>query len=314
LGLVKCSLTFLCLLLLSGGLLAQEKPAQPDDLVQSVEQWMQENLDDSVLESLGQIDHQRVRQFFTELQQRFAGASIYDLGSLKDAGARLVPVLLQFEETAPYGSWLQTHLDYFDAADELRREARPAPPKTTNAVVVLPSPPIQLQRTVWTKQLAKRPLPPLARTSVAQLKQVFIDERMPPELVWLAEVESSFDPKARSPAGAVGLFQLMPATARTLNLSTSPRDERLQPEKNARAAAKYLRSLYGHYGDWPLTLAAYNAGAARVDNLLKQNKTRTFEAIAARLPAETQMYVPKIEATLRKREGMPLADLKLPKA
>ena len=87
-----------------------------------------------------------------------------------------------------------------------------------------------------------------------QLKKIFINERIPPELVWMAEVQSSFDPNARSPAGAAGLFQLMPATARTLNLSTWPRDERLQPEKNARAAARYLRALYGRYGDWPLTM------------------------------------------------------------
>ena len=310
---VKNFLTLLLLLLLAGLLPAQDKAAPSDDLAQSVEQWMQENLDESVLEALSQIDHQRVRQFLTELQQRLAGTSIYDLASLKETGSRLVPVLQQFEETAPYGVWLQTHLDYFDVAEELRRAAKPAPVRTTNAPVVLPSPPIQLQRTAWTRQLARRPLPPRAQACVPQLKQIFVNERIPPELVWVAEVESSFDPKARSPAGAVGLFQLMPATARTLNLSTSPLDERLQPEKNARAAAKYLRSLYGHYGDWPLTLAAYNAGATRVDNLLRQKHARTFDAIAARLPAETQLYVPKVEATLRKREGLPFAELKLPK-
>ena len=105
----------------------------------------------------------------------------------------------------------------------------------------------------------------------------------------------------------------MPVTARSLQLSTWPRDERLQPDKNARAAAKHLRSLYARYGDWRLALAAYNAGPTRVDNLLKQSKARTFDGIAPRLPAETQMYVPKIEATLRKREGLALEDLKLPK-
>jgi membrane-bound lytic murein transglycosylase D len=104
----------------------------------------------------------------------------------------------------------------------------------------------------------------------------------------------------------------MPATARTLSLSTRPRDERLQPEKNARAAAKYLRYLYGRFGDWRLALAAYNVGETRVHNLLKRQKARTFDAIAGRLPAETQMYVPKVEATLRLREGRTLGDLKLP--
>ena len=104
----------------------------------------------------------------------------------------------------------------------------------------------------------------------------------------------------------------MPLTARSLNLSISLPDERLQPEKSARAAAKYLRRLYGRFGDWRLALAAYNAGETRVENLLRQEKGRTFDAIAARLPAETQMFVPKVEATLRKREGLTLAELKMP--
>jgi len=289
---------------------AQEKPTPPGDLLQSVDQWMRENLDDSVLEALNQIDQERVRQFFNELQRRFEGTSIYDLGSIKETASRLLPVLQQFEETQPYAVWLQTHLDYFDTAEELRRQAKPAPPKAAPAP--LPPPSIQLQRIVWTKQLAKRPLPTLAQNYVPRTKQIFAAERMPPELVWVAEVESSFDPKARSPAGAVGLFQLMPATARALKLSGWPQDERLQPEKNARAAAKHLRALYTHYGDWRLALAAYNAGGTRVDNLLKKYKARTYEAIAPRLPAETQMYVPKVEATVRRREGIALEALRLP--
>ena len=104
----------------------------------------------------------------------------------------------------------------------------------------------------------------------------------------------------------------MPTTARTFKLSARPQDERLQPEKNARAAAQYLRSLHSRFGDWRLALAAYNAGETRVNNLLKQYNSRTFDAIAQRLPAETQMFVPKVEATLREREGRALVDLKSP--
>ncbi len=289
-------------------LVAQEKQAPSDDLLDSVEQWMRENLDDSVLESLNQIDRERVRQFFTELQRRFEGTSIYDLGSIKDTASRLLPVLQQFEETQPYAVWLRTHLDYFDTAEELRRQAKP-PPKAPPAP--LPSPSLQLQRNVWNKQLEKRALPPLAQAYVPRLKQIFASERMPAPLVWLAEVESSFDPKARSPAGAAGLFQLMPNTARGLNLSSSPLDERFQPDKNARAAAQHLRSLYRHYADWRLALAAYNAGGTRVDNLMKKYNTRNYETLAPHLPAETQLYVPKVEATLRKREGVMLENLKM---
>ena len=291
-------------------LAAQEGLLQTDELIQSVEGWMEANLDERVLEQLG-IDRERASKFFSELRRQFAGTYVYNLGELKESATRLIPVLQQFEETEPYAVWLQTHLDYFDTAEQLRREVKPTSPKQS-APVRLPSPSPQLQRSVWVKQLDKRPLPLLAQDHLPRLKQIFIEERMPPEMVWVAEVESSFDPKARSPVGAAGLFQLMPDTARSLNLSAWPRDERFQPEKNARAAARYLRRLYTRFGDWRLALAAYNAGETRVENLLKQSKGRSFDVIADRLPAETQMFVPKVEATLQRREGRALVDLKCP--
>jgi membrane-bound lytic murein transglycosylase D len=104
----------------------------------------------------------------------------------------------------------------------------------------------------------------------------------------------------------------MPVTARDLDLSVGFfRDDRLDPEKSARAAARYLRRLHGRFNDWRLTFAAYNAGESRVAGLLKQEKARTFDEIAGRLPLETQMYVPKVEATIRKREAVALKDLKM---
>jgi membrane-bound lytic murein transglycosylase D len=98
----------------------------------------------------------------------------------------------------------------------------------------------------------------------------------------------------------------MPATAKRYGLRMSPFDQRLKPEPSARAAAKYLRYLHGHFKDWRLALAAYNAGEGTLDRLLKRHKAQTFDAIAIHLPAETQMYVPKIEATLLRREGLRL--------
>ena len=105
--------------------------------------------------------------------------------------------------------------------------------------------------------------------------------------------------------------QLMPATAKERGLNLRPADERLDPEKNARATAKHLRHLYGQFGDWPLALAAYNVGEGRVQGLLQKHKTRSLDRIATRLPAETQMYVPRIEAALRRRESITLAQLGL---
>lgn len=118
--------------------------------------------------------------------------------------------------------------------------------------------------------------------------------------------------RAESPAGAAGMFQLMPATARRYGLKLRPSDQRYNPEDSARAAAKYLRFLYHHFGSWRLAVAAYNAGEGTVDNLLRHLKAHSFDAIAGRLPAETQMYVPKVEATLLRREGRTFSELRMP--
>jgi membrane-bound lytic murein transglycosylase D len=284
---------------------AQELEIDPDEILQSVQEWAKDNLDDKALDELG-VDKERVQKFLAELRKRFQGTYVYDLGALRETATNLLPVLKQFEETRPYAVWLQTRLDYFDVAEELQREARRDKTRPSR----LPNPSPQAESSVWVRQIRERPLPPLARDCVPRLKEIFAAEKLPPELVWVAEVESSFDPAARSPSGAVGMFQLMPGTARSLNLSLRPSDERLQTEKSARAAARHLRRLYGRFGDWRLALAAYNAGEGRVGELLQKQKARTFEAIAGRLPAETQFYVPKVEATLREREGVTLAELK----
>jgi membrane-bound lytic murein transglycosylase D len=165
------------------------------------------------------------------------------------------------------------------------------------------------QRKVWSDITIVEPWPAEARSRVPGLKPIFREEGVPEELVWIAEVESSFDPRARSPAGAAGLYQLMPETARAQGLSTFPFDQRYRPEKNARASARYLHALHRRFKDWPLALAAYNAGETRVANLLSRHRAKTFSGIARYLPAETQMYVPRIDALLQRREGRSLARL-----
>jgi membrane-bound lytic murein transglycosylase D len=147
-------------------------------------------------------------------------------------------------------------------------------------------------------------MPANAAGLMPKLRAAFAAEGVPPELVWIAEAESSFNPSARSPVGAKGLFQFMPETAKSLGLSTFLPDERTHPEKSARAAARYLKNLHAKFGNWALVLAAYNAGEGRVSRTLVKHKAQTYTAIAEALPAETRMYVPKVCALIATRAGV----------
>jgi membrane-bound lytic murein transglycosylase D len=280
-----------------------------DDLMQSAQQWANENLDDSVVHALQNADQDKVRQFFASLQKNLQGDYVIDLAQLRDTAQTVLPLLENYEETAPYAAWLKTRMDYLDTANDLR--LRIAPPKLVPGQPPPPrvNPPPQEIREIWVKKISTRPVPDEAKPYVSRLKPIFSQQKVPSQLVWIAEVESSFDPEARSPAGAAGLFQLMPETAKNYGLRTWPFDQRLEPEPSARAAAAYLGKLHDKFKDWRLAIAAYNAGEGTVQTLLKRHKATTYDGIADYLPAETQMYVPKVEATLMKREGMTLAEL-----
>ena len=104
----------------------------------------------------------------------------------------------------------------------------------------------------------------------------------------------------------------MPDTAKRFGLSLWPRDQRFQMESSATASARYLKFLYGHFKDWRLALAAYNSGEGTVQKLLDRYQTHSYDAIAEHLPAETQMYVPRVEAMLLQYEGAKLERLPAP--
>ncbi|MGC8744071.1 MAG: lytic transglycosylase domain-containing protein [Verrucomicrobiia bacterium] len=280
-----------------------------NELMEQGEKLLQENLDEELLKSIkSTID---INDFFKQVQSRLSGEYVVDIAALKEAAKTVLPVLDSYEETKPYADWLKARIEYFDAASELKLYLKPPEQKPGEPPKPFPNPPPELERKVWQKRLEKTVIPPNAKPYVNQLKPVFLSEKVPQELVWVAEVESGFNPRARSPVGAVGLFQLMPETAKRFGLSTFPFDERTNPEKSARAAAMYLRYLSNKFKDWRLALAAYNAGEGKVQRLLNNEKTKTFESIATRLPAETQMYVPRIEATVFRREGVKLTELPL---
>ena len=124
---------------------------------------------------------------------------------------------------------------------------------------------------------------------------------LPTDLVWLSLIESSHNPTIVSPAGAAGLWQFMPDTARTYGLAVDRWvDERLDPERSTEAATRFLADLYRRFGSWDLAMAAYNMGHGGLVRAIKKFNTNDFWELGrheAGIPWETSLYVPKILAT-----------------
>jgi hypothetical protein len=123
----------------------------------------------------------------------------------------------------------------------------------------------------------------------------------PASLRYLPLIESGYDPRVTSQVGAVGLWQLMPVTARGLGLEVSAlTDERRHPEKSTEAALRYLDDLHGEFGSWFVTLAAYNTGPTRVRSILRRHapsepvSDSLFWALRQHFPRETREFVPKL--------------------
>lgn len=135
------------------------------------------------------------------------------------------------------------------------------------------------------------------------VRRVFEEEGVPAELVYIPLVESAFKSNALSRAAARGLWQFMPATGVEYGLKQNWFiDERSDPEKATRAAAKYLKVLHRMFdGDWNLALASYNAGPGRVQRAIRQSGLNDFWRLTATtrfLPRETRHYVPMIMAAI----------------
>lgn len=327
---------------------AAEPPAQPSsaaadsgDLYDIGRQLFNQYAPPAVKEQYEFPSRDQWDAFATKLQSALQGDSVPELAQYAPQARAALTALRTVGGDDALADWLEQRLDEIEAAQQAQgpagnavNESQPSappssgtppaqsPPNAPSSAASSPAPapaPLPAPRPstspripyyeLWLQRVESRPVPARAGELMPTLRSAFAAEGVPPALAWIAEAESSLNPNARSPAGAKGLFQLMPDTAHQLGLDTFLPDERTDPGKSARAAARYLRELHDRFGTWPLTLAAYNAGEGRVSRALAAHKAKDFATIASSLPAETRMYVPKVCALVAVRSGRPLAGL-----
>ena len=142
-----------------------------------------------------------------------------------------------------------------------------------------------------------------AQSYLPHIRQRFLAEGLPEDLIYLPFAESGFNTFAVSPSGAGGIWQFMPQTARNYGLTVdSWVDERRDPYKSTEAAISYLKKLHADFGDWSLALAAYNAGEGAIGRALKKTGCEDYFSLceaSGDLKKETKLYVPKFLALVK---------------
>jgi membrane-bound lytic murein transglycosylase D len=133
----------------------------------------------------------------------------------------------------------------------------------------------------------------------SMIERVLAEEGLPEELIFLAQAESGFQPRAVSNKLCVGIWQFAKFRGKEYGLNQTPAtDDRMDPERATRAAARHLHDLYEHFGDWYLAMAAYNCGPGCVDAAVMRTGYADFWELRRRnaLPLQTANYVPAILA------------------
>ena len=135
---------------------------------------------------------------------------------------------------------------------------------------------------------------------VSSMSDILAREGLPTELAYLPLIESGYQSHAVSHAGATGPWQFIHATGRRYGLRIDALvDERRDPIKSTEAAVRYLKDLHAMFGDWELSLAAYNVGEFRVAKLLERQGVADYWGMRRFLPRETSEYVPRFLAALK---------------
>ena len=130
------------------------------------------------------------------------------------------------------------------------------------------------------------------------IQQTLREENLPEDLIFLSMIESGFNTKAYSRARAVGMWQFVSHTGRLYGLRRDTWvDERRDPEKATRAAARHLRHLYNLFGDWQLVITGYNCGQGRLQRSMRADGTQNFWEMDS-LPKESRHHLPKFMAVL----------------
>lgn len=162
---------------------------------------------------------------------------------------------------------------------------------------------------VWARKVGRYTAPMVAELAKAGL---------PRDLVWLSLIESGHNPTIYSSAGAAGIWQFIPDSARMYGLTVDKWvDERLDPLRSTQAAAKYLSDLYQRFGSWELAMAAYNMGHGGLMRSVVKYNTNDFwklSTLEAALPWETLLYVPKVFAlaiVMNNRRAFGIGDIPL---
>jgi soluble lytic murein transglycosylase-like protein len=147
-----------------------------------------------------------------------------------------------------------------------------------------------------------------SRKDMRAIREIFVENNLPPDLAYIVLVESALSSGSESPAGAAGLWQFTPATARAYGLTVNGSvDERLNVDKSTRAACKYIRELILDFGSGSsvmLALAAYNLGPSKIKAAVRKVtdpiKQRSFWYLyrVRAVPPETREYVPKVIAVI----------------